>query len=275
LARRQKAFASGAFKEIHQDKFMQYQAGVEIISSLGLGHNSSGSLRIEPRTAGEYMAALALTLCNPGETWQVDDEGLSHDWVPITNRKGAAEALLAGLVPDKDESAFEHRVLGDSRVSDIRGNLLEEVLPVPTGPVPVDAIVAFRKRHGDLLPRLRRSIEEEIDRVEAIADQSMRRRRLDRLADELDERVQQAETYLQESVQRRVARSSLFRWAKLVPAGRAAGVVQEQAQASLREPEFTREPLAYLAFARAQFAPRATYRINPLTGIPLTDAIQA
>ena len=169
------------------------------------------------------MAALALSLCETAgmRGWRSNDRNLSEIWVPATNRSGAIHALLAGLepVPDTflDAERTHIRIHGEMRAVEVRTHLMERLLPVPDTTVPVNKIIEFRKRHGSLLPAFRRYLESKIDESLMISDPILRSRFMDRIEDELLERTQEAEAYLQELGLERISRSSLLRILKLIP----------------------------------------------------------
>jgi hypothetical protein len=179
-------------------------------------------------------------------------------WVPTTDIEMAAQALVDGLSLD-GEDPLCLRIQGYQVTDDVRLGFLERFLPVPVEPVPVDSILSFRRKHGDLLPDLRRYLENEFDAVLTIGDPSLRQRHLDRLEDEMDQRLEQARAYMNETLQRRVGSSKLLRWAKAVPVvGNTAGAVQDVAESLVTQGEFETEPLAYLAFAHLEFGPRSS-----------------
>jgi hypothetical protein len=46
------------------------------------------------------------------------------------------------------------RIQGELRTVEVRTHLIERLLPVPDQVIPVDKLVEFRRRHGNLLPGL-------------------------------------------------------------------------------------------------------------------------
>jgi hypothetical protein len=126
-----------------------------------------------------------------------------------------------------------------------------------------------------LLPRLRRFLEEQVDAAASIEDPAMRQRHVDRVADELEERSEQARRYMQESLQRSIGGSRLLRWAKFIPGvGRAAEATQAVAESLVTDNNLRSEPLAYLAFANLDFGPDARpYAVDWQTGRPLQVAV--
>jgi hypothetical protein len=160
-------------------------------------------------------------------------------------------------------------------VSTLRTLVLADLLPVPDGPVPVDAVVRFRRRHGALLPQLRQHLEQRLEEALLVPDEDIRMRRLDRIIDDGRERIEQATAYLREAGLRRLTRSTLLSLVKLVPG--VAGPVdaaRDLAGAVQTQSGFEAEPLAYLAFAHERFAPRPEYAVDPHTGTPLAARVE-
>ena len=86
----------------------------------------------------------------------------------------------------------------------------------------------------------------------------------------------EATAYLSELGLERISKSSLVRVLKFIPGlGGAIGTAQDLAESLRTSQAIETQPLAYLAFARAVFAPVQNYRIDPLTGMPLVEAIQS
>jgi hypothetical protein len=293
LRQRRDRFQRGMSTRIHADKRLAMATGFFVAVHLGLARDtpspnendrySHSWYRMEVETAAEFMAAIALGLCqvqarNTGR--QRDSEG-EVSWVPTTDNAVAMSALMAGLDPSRgfqngdDARVLRLRVQGEVRATEIRSYLLERLLPVPQDPVSADLVLAFRNRHGDLLPALRRYLEDQIDQALATEDEVLRQRRLDRLVEEAEEQVAQARAYLRETGFSRIALSSLFRIFKFVP-GLKDPIENAQDLASSLESnaDFVSNPLAYLALARNQFAPMRQSAIDPFTGIPLIEAME-
>jgi uncharacterized protein DUF6236 len=261
-------------------------SGLQEIHQLGLAarDNSSASrtwISIESVTAAEFMAALALSLCQAASDgrWQSSDRNASETWVPTTDTPPAIRALLAGLEPVSDDfsdaNVLQMRVRGELQVAQVRTHLMERLLPVPETAVPLRKIVKFRKKHGDLLPTFRRYLESKIDEALMISDPTLRFRFLNRIEDELEQRCEEAKAYLSELGLKRVGQSSLLRVLKFVPGLKdTIETAQDLAENMRTSQALEAEPLAYLAFAHATFAPTQDYRVDPMTGIPLIAAMQ-
>jgi hypothetical protein len=277
--RRRVLYGRGAVSRIHRDKFLTYQAGLDAVRRMGLAESGESAhspwIRVERTTAAEFMAALAMALCQA--SLHQPHEPSPARWVPTTDRQEAVDALLSGLVPSghrPGSSELTLRVRGEFRAAEIRADLLDRLLPVPDEIVPTDRILKFRNTYGHLLPPLRRYLEGKVDDALAMSDEDLRYRMLDRLAEEVEERVREAEAYLREAQIRRISRSSLLRVSRLIPgAGDYTGRAQDVAGSLQKHADFESQPLAYLAFARTTFRARQTFEIDPWTGRLLADAM--
>lgn len=285
---RRRRFRNSEIALIHRDKWLVYMSGLQEVRQMGLasrgGHSHRGEewVAVERTTANEFMAALTLALCQEAsrvdENWNGWPIG-PGTWVPTTDAVEAVQVILSGLepsVPFDGTRQMNLRVRGEFAAAEIRTELLDGLLPVPTEPVAVDQLVAFRKRHGGLLPDLRRHLESKIDEALAIDDEVLRFRLLDRIRDELEDQVAEAETYLRELPLKAVSRSSLLKILKFIPLLKdpiEAG--QDFAEGSRTNPGFESQPLAYLAFARTTFAPARRFRPNLTDGLSLIEAVSS
>jgi hypothetical protein len=285
IDRRRRDFATGHATRVHSDKWLTYMGGLQEVERLGLAapdHSAySGNwISVETSTAGEFMAALALSLCETAGAagWRSSDRNAHETWVPTTNTPEAISALMAGLEPMpqgfSNADRIRVRIEGELRAVEVRTHLMERLLPVPDQVVPVHELVEFRRRHGNLLPGLRRYIESKIDESIAITDPVLRFRFMDRIEDELLQRSEEAEAYLNEQGFERISRSSLLRVLKFIPGLKDPIENAQDIAENLRTTQgFEAEPLAYLAFARVAFGPPTqTYRVDPGTGMPLVEA---
>ncbi|WP_203711427.1 DUF6236 family protein [Asanoa siamensis] len=217
-------------------------------------------IAVEQTTANEFMAALTLAVREElDRDHRFNQPNQRMTWVPTTDLAEAVQALLAGLraaTPADDDARLRLRVSGELAAAEIRTELLRDLLPVPTEPLPASKIFEFRRKHGSLLPDLRRHLESKIDEALAIEDEILRFRLLDRVRDQLEDQVSEAETYLRELSLKRISRSSILKILTFVPFLKdpiEAG--QDLAESARTNPAFDAEPLAYLAFARTAFAP--------------------
>jgi hypothetical protein len=283
LSRRREFLKRGYVSRVNQDKFIVYGAGLNVVQQQGLCRPfilDDEWILVETTTASEFMAALALGLCHPASEWASERQrqGLESSWVPVTDRAAAIDGLLGGLATARTDTPGEReltlRVDGLMRSAELRSMMIDRLLPVPAEPVSIDQLLRFRRRHGSLLPSFRRHLEALMDEALTIEDETLRFRKLDRIIEEADERATQAESYMKESGIRRFARSALLKLLKFVPfLHDPVETAQEIAEATLRHPNLASEPLAYLAFARAEFSPITRYRVDPFTGTPLIQAM--
>ena len=285
IDRRRHNFTEGSVSRVHRDKWLAYAGGLREVEGLGLADLGDPTdprnwILVETTTAAEFMAALALALCDTASVggWRSSDQNGTENWVPTTDMPPAIHALLAGLGPVSDaffDTGRVHmRVRGELRVAEVRTHFIERLLPVPETAVPPEELVRFRRTHGNLLPALRRYLESRIDESFKIPDPVLRFRFVDRIEDELLQRSKEAEAYLQELGLRRIGKSSLLRVLKFIPLLKDPIETAQDLAENLRTSRgIEAEPLAYLAFARATFAPQQTYRVNPSTGMPLIEAM--
>jgi hypothetical protein len=257
LAARQTRFAAGQIARIHEDKWLRYGSALEAAEQLDLARRwvDRSWLAVEERTAAEFMASLALDLCHPDSTLSRPSFGRPETWVPATGDERAFGALLAGLDGDggAGDRAFSLRVGGELRVSDLRATVLERALPVPVEPPAPEQMETFRRRRGDRLPAVRRHIEDLIDSKLVLGDEVLVFRAVDRLAEEIEELVNEAEEYLKDAGLRRLHRSPLIRILKSVPLlSDPVTAAQETAQSLETSAHVEDHPLAYFAFARAE-----------------------
>lgn len=278
IQRRQNNFQMGTVAHIHIDKYVNERCfGWLERHGLAQQENDRWSL-VEESTAAEFMAALALSVCEAADQreWSRRAGLDSERWIPVTNDGPSTRALLSGLKPAADgaETRVGLRIRGEQQLAEICSVVLPQILPVPESPVNVDAIVRFRHRHGDLLPRFRREMEDRFQRLADLDDPARRQREMDRLEDDVHERVAEVSAYLSEARVGRVVKSSLVSLFKLLPVVKdEVAVAQEIYANSQRHADFERDPLAYLAFANAAFAPVQKYTIDPYTGRPLVSAV--
>lgn len=284
---RRRRLRNGQVVLVHRDKWLMYASGLREVGQMGLTldgdhfmHRGDEWVALEQLTANEFMAALTLALCQMAST---PGEGSGRGamptgtWVPTTDLVEAVQVLLSGLEPraaSGESRKMNLRVRGEVAAAEIRTELLSDLLPVPTTPLDVKHIVAFRKRHGDLLPNLRRHLESKIDEALTVEDEVLRFRLLDRIRDELEDQIAEAEAYLRELPLKSVSRSSILKMLKFVPFLKDPIEAGQDVAESLRSnPNFESEPLAYLAFARATFAPARRFTPKQVEDISLVEAI--
>ncbi|SCL70708.1 hypothetical protein GA0070606_5486 [Micromonospora citrea] len=284
---RRRRLRNGQVVFVHRDKWLMYASGLREVRQMGLAlggdhfmHRGDEWVALEQLTANEFMAALTLALCQRASA---AGEGSGRGamptgtWVPTTDLVEAVQVMLSGLEPKAacgESRKMNLRVRGEVAAAEIRTELLSELLPVPTTPLDVNQIVAFRRRHGDLLPNLRRHLESKIDEALTVEDEVLRFRLLDRIRDELEDRIAEAEAYLRELPLKSVSRSSILKLLKFVPFLKDPIEAGQDAAESFRSnPNFESEPLAYLAFARATFASARRFTPKQEGDVPFVEAI--
>ncbi|MDQ0078276.1 hypothetical protein [Arthrobacter oryzae] len=277
LARRRSRFSSGSAVRVHMDKFF-HEYGLWMLTDLGLAAQVDGQwAEVELATADEFMAALAFSLCQAaGENgWNRGGHQAKENWVPVTDARSSAQALLSGLAPTDgtaNPSEVELRVNGDLQLAHIRSVALEGLLPVPAEPLDVDAILQFRRRHKDLLPQFRRDMEKRLGDMSNLDPVALRREQ-DLLEGEAQQLSGQVEAYLHEVGVQRLIRGPIVALLSLIPVIGPLVAGGIKAGTEPRHAGLIREPLAYLAFAKAEFAPVLDYRVDPQTGPPLLGAL--
>lgn len=280
LSRRQNNFRMGKRKRIHADKLMVYRGGLASLMDCGLANSDTGRwIWVEEDTAAEFMAALALVLCESAGSsgWSHSDRPQRERWVPVTDDPSSAKAMLSGLGPIGDSVATTpsvRRAGGELQLREVRSIVLDQLLPVPEGPMNVGALVRFRRRHSDLLPGFRREMERRLEELSRMDDPTRVQRKLDHLASEVEERTDQVGAYLAEAGVRKITRSPLVGFFKFIPGFKdPVENFQELFTDVHADNTYFSEPLTYVAFANLAFVPARRYVTNPLTGIPLMEAM--
>ena len=277
LARRRARLAAGETTFIHRDKLLHPAVPNQLVE-LGLAEKRERSnwLAVESDIARDFMAGLVLALCHPKSRWSQHfrAERAIDRWHPATDKPRSLEALMTGFAAaptgDRKAELLRLRVRGELKASELRSIVLEDLLPVPDGPVPVDDILRFRRKHGRLLPQLRLDLEARLDEALQIVDPDLQVRHIDRLIDEGRQRIDEARAYLRESGLRYLKDSTLVRIFKFIPGvGGPVGAAQEIAGGMVTHPDFESEPLAYLAFANERFAAKPEYIVDARNGMPL------
>lgn len=279
LQRRQANFQAGKVARVHADKFVTRPYWFDWFKQHELAQRVNRQwCLLEQTTAAEFIASLALSLCEAADQrgWN-RFEGHPERWVPVTDDATSAHAILSGLKPAEgaQETRVQLRVRGEQRRAEIFSVVLPQILPVPEGPVDIDAIVKFRRQHGGLLPQFRREMEEKFQHLADLDDPAQRQLEIDHLEDEVHEKTEQVSAYLSASFWSRIVKAPLVSLVKLLLPDLSEGVGVAQEFLTPKQPyaEFERDPLAYLAFANAKFAPVRRYSIDPFTGVPLVTAV--
>jgi hypothetical protein len=258
LAKRRKDFIDGATELIHSDKGV-----LQAFNHLEYQHLCSRTgqwWRVERATAADYMAALALSLSLPGHDIMRHDGDTLPDTVvrrvPITDELHSLLPLLGGT-SDEEDSTLNERAEGQAIIGRVQMMILENLFPAPVAAIPPAELDRFRRRHAGLLPAFRREVEGRVDEIFRLENRWEQRRVLDRLESELNEAIEQVESYMSESRMGRIVRSSWCGLLGLIP-GLDRLVTGARAIADFADPQpaAVRSPLAYAAFLSAEVARR-------------------
>jgi hypothetical protein len=256
LAKRREDFIDGATELIHSDKGV-----LQAFNHLEYQHLCSRTgqwWRVERATAADYMAALALSLSLPGHNIMRHDGDTLPDTVvrrvPITDELHSLLPLLGGT-SDEEDSTLNERAEGQAIIGRVQMMILENLFPAPVAAIPPAELDRFRRRHADLLPAFRREVEGRVDEIFRLENRWEQRRVLDRLESELNEAIEQVESYMSESRMGRIVRSSWCGLLGLIP-GLDRLVTGARAIADFADPQpaAVRSPLAYAAFLSAEAA---------------------
>ena len=115
-------------------------------------------LRIEPRTAGDFMAYLA------GVLGQMTGD---ETFYPITNREDELSPFLG-------HAENEH---GDCKLK-IRQLLLSGILPAPSRQLEASQLLDFKERYKEELRRFRTQVEDRVSELTVIEDEELQKMRL-------------------------------------------------------------------------------------------------
>ena len=258
LAKRRQDFTDGATELIHTDKGV-----AEAFLHLQHQHLCSRAgewWRVERATAADYMAALALALSLPGHDIIHHDGAIFPDTVvrrvPITDELHSLLPLLGGT-SDEEDSALNERAEGQAIIGRVQMIVLKNLFPAPVAAIPLADLDRFRRRHAALLPAFRREVEGRVDEIFKLENRWEQRRVLDRLESELNEAIEQVESYMSESRLGRIVRSSWCGLLGLIPGlDRLVSGARAIADFADPQPAVVRSPLAYAAFLSAEVARR-------------------
>jgi hypothetical protein len=129
--------------------------------------------------------------------------GFPIPFLPATEQAECFRALTTQSRSVDEDRRADHqltlRLEGDQRVRKVRTALLDRLLPIPEDLPTVEQLECFRRRHGEKLPTFRRHLEERIDRTALQADEVLWQREIDRIAEGVEELIEEVEAYLTES----------------------------------------------------------------------------
>ncbi len=236
---------AGTVFQIHRGKLGDLVA--EGLLERGLARRVEGAdwYEVESRTAAHFMAFLAATL---GARVAMD---------PITDSAAHLAAFSAGPGASDTPAAL---------LQEMRASVLEEMLPAPAERVRVSDLAEFRERHGDLLSKFRREIENRLVDLALVQEDWARSKKLDLYKEELKEATLEIQARMHERKWRNVVFGTVCGLiAAAIPGARAA-ITGDLTGVGLQVPAFiaavyrgiaelrpTRDlnsPLAYAALAQ-------------------------
>ena len=182
--------------------------------------------------------------------------------VPVTNEDGFRS--ISSEVPN-NLSSYSRQLAAT------RGTMLKALLPAPNHPVDVLDLLRFKARHGDLLLRFRRELEDESANVAELQDPTERARRVRSLNEKFEEQIEEITQAMRHRWADLALRKMLpiltpLAWPASVAAGHpqiaqeattSASVLTAVVNALYQPPNFRdqkKQPLAYVAFARQAFS---------------------
>ena len=190
-------------------------------------------LSLEAKTAEEFMYYLATVLGKHREL----------QFTPVTDEQKKLAKLTSFIAPEN---------LLEKSLDALRLDVLEDVLPAPSRPVPVIEIERFKGKYGDQLSRFRRKIEMELMRLVDINSSELRKRSLQLFKEDLAEEIEDLESKMKESRWPSIICGKLCALLSPVPViGRVTSIVNA-AYTAFGEggPSKIDSPLAYAAYAR-------------------------
>lgn len=226
-------------REIHIEKLGAIPIHLEKTSSLadelvdlGLAKRIEYPwLSVEAKTAEEFMYYLATVLGQHREL----------QFSPVTDELRNLKRLTSFVAPDFNV---------EESLSDLRLQILENVLPAPAHPIPVDDIELFKRKHGNQLSKFRRMIEIEITELADMVDPTLRKRKLELFKEEVAEELEDIQSKMTGRKWPRIVLGKLIALSGVVP-GPVPSLIQAVYNAfGSHEPTSTGSPLAYAAFAR-------------------------
>ena len=149
--RRVRQFENGPRTRVHRGKFAD-SGLLQFLSDPRLASESSDPMwiEVEPDTANEFMAALALVVGMGSPS--IMFRGPRTRRIPVTTHRPALSAFegVDSGVKARDPMA---------ELSRIRTSVLDDVFPAPKSLVSADWIIDVRARYGDLLRDFRLAVE--------------------------------------------------------------------------------------------------------------------
>jgi hypothetical protein len=175
LPTRLEAFRNGKVVRIHLEKMGKL---VDDLKDAGLAAPSSSYpwFDVEAETAQDFMCYLATAL---GQLDRIDS-------LPMT-----------------DTGDMLHRTLGpgasQGTLDELRIEVLDRILPIPTRAVPPAELARFKAKHGAALIDFRLRVEQELVGLAQMGDLTLRERAIELFAEEANQRTAEIRSWLRES----------------------------------------------------------------------------
>lgn len=165
---RRKAFQSGEKFRLHIEKMDGIEKNLE---ELKLAREVDYPwYDVEAKTAREFMAYLAASL----------GKHKNLGFAPTTDDISYLELFKKSSAPSKKES---------NEVKKLRVEILNEILPVPTGPLDLFEIRNFKEKHSHKLKTFRNNIEKELILLSDINDPELKKKRVKLFKEEADHHI--------------------------------------------------------------------------------------
>jgi hypothetical protein len=243
------AAETGTVFQIHRGKLGDLVA--EGLLERGLARRVEGAdwYEVESRTAAHFMAYLAATL---GARVAMD---------PITDSAADLASFLALPGAPGTPAAL---------LEEMRTSVLEAALPAPAHRVRVSDLAEFRERHGHLLAKFRREIENRLVDLALVQEEWARSKKLALYKEELEEGSREIRARMQESRWRNIVFGTVCGLIAAAIPGAKAAITGDMTGVGLQVPAFVAavyrgiaevrpkpdmsSPLAYAALAQEHLA---------------------
>src|SRR6266566_4925277 len=189
---RRRAFAAGRGDKIHSEKLGKDQpiarVHIEKLDQVSYALEQAGLARVaeypwfdvELETADDFMCYLATCL------GQLKEVGA----LPITDTSSALDRLVSAGIAKPDL---------DAQAQPLRVQVLETILPVPLDSIEPAAIRRFKDKHREALGHFRRRVEEELNRLADMQDDSRRERAIAQFIDRARAETQEILSWMREA----------------------------------------------------------------------------
>lgn len=262
LERRRAALAAGDTTRLHVEKVGTLE---RVLHDYRLGVPRGGGAytpwyTVERSTAADFMAYLAACLGRIEELGAFPVTDREECWQPLLRKVqgpaagggpgAAANARGAAANPRGAPVPVEH----GEELTELRVEVLEEILPGPRRPLTAGEIATFKRSHRDELFEFRLAVERELVRAAAIDRPDLRRRQLELFRQEVDEQVRAIERRIDEAGWGEVVFGKVFSLMAKVPGMHFGfGLANAVHNACGTDPRVDEaNPLLYAAYAQVE-----------------------